>query len=473
MAAIKEGSIMEGIFAMYCAAYLVDPNNGKTQSQVESFIDELRLSTTIGKLKGNTKSVDYNNTFPAQHRPSKKHFKDVSIIMGDKAKKKIEGIQRYDKLAPLLKNNQEFFETFAVDNYNDFTQVELKIRVKEAETGTLYGTNLKKIVEKIQKQEPVNEKEKKTIRTFNNIRLRMKTLIKEKETTFFKSLRDAKMRYIKNSKRDVIKYTVDADGIAGEGTGGDVKTDVTIKIMADGKKILEEDLNFSLKASSVTVEGGGLGDNFPVVFEMFEDVIPQNKITEARKFYKVFEAAREKGRFPITTKEALDSLWTLIGESIPTNPDTQWSSKLWSILERKMYGRKGSYTGKIQVLEMNPNEIREVALKNFLRLSRDSGCLLFPKFDPKYPLQYYIMPQYMGEKGKSETNTDKAVYKIRLQRATHKEKGIRGNVPYPHKVNIELGGVKSIIHDENYGDFVKNNQAKDVAFREIKSYKPL
>ena len=79
----------------------------------------------------------------------------------------------------------------------------------------------------------------------------------------------------------------------------------------------------------------------------------------------------------------------------------------------------------------------------------------------------------MGEKGKSETNTDKAVYKIRLQRATVKEKGIRGNVPYPHKVNIELGGVKSIIHDENYGDFVKNNQAKDVAFREIKSYKPL
>ena len=131
-------------------------------------------------------------------------------------------------------------------------------------------------------------------------------MIKEKENTFFKSLRDAKMRYIKNSKRDVIKYTVDADGIAGETTGGDVKTDVTIKIMADGKKILEDDLNFSLKASSVTVEGGGLGDNFPVVFEMFEDVIPQNRITEARKFYKVFEAAKSKGRFPITTKEALD-----------------------------------------------------------------------------------------------------------------------------------------------------------------------
>ena len=26
---IKQGSVMEGIFAMYCAAYLVDPDNGK------------------------------------------------------------------------------------------------------------------------------------------------------------------------------------------------------------------------------------------------------------------------------------------------------------------------------------------------------------------------------------------------------------------------------------------------------------
>ena len=45
--AIKEGSVMEGIFAMYCAAYLIDPNNGKSSSQVESFIDELRLNYTI------------------------------------------------------------------------------------------------------------------------------------------------------------------------------------------------------------------------------------------------------------------------------------------------------------------------------------------------------------------------------------------------------------------------------------------
>lgn len=470
--AIKEGSVMEGIFAMYCAAYLIDPNNGKSSSQVESFIDELRLNTTFGELKGKTRSVDYNNTFPARHKPSKKHFKDVTIVTGEKAKKKIDGIlkKRYDKLAPLLKNNQEFFETFALDNYNDFSQVTLKVRVKEAETGDLYGTNLKKIVDSISKKESVN---KKLFKNYESIRQRIKTLVKQKENTFFKSLSNAKMSYINNSKREVIKYTVDADGIAGETTGGDVKADVTIKILADGKKIFEDDLNFSLKADSVTVEGGGLGPNFPVVYEIFKDTIPQNKKSEAEKFYKLFEAARTRGRFPISTKVALDSLWNLIGTGLPKTPDTQWNAKFWSILERKMFGKKGSYTGKIQILEMNRNELREVGLRNFLRLSRDSGCLLFPKFDPDFPLQYYIMPQYMGDKSKSETDITKAVYKIRLQRATQKVDGVRGTDLYPHKVFVELGGVNSIIHDENYDDFVNKKLAKEVPFREINSYKSL
>ena len=37
---IKEGSVMEGIFAMYCAAYLIDPNNGKSDTAIENFIND-------------------------------------------------------------------------------------------------------------------------------------------------------------------------------------------------------------------------------------------------------------------------------------------------------------------------------------------------------------------------------------------------------------------------------------------------
>ena len=83
----------------------------------------------------------------------------------------------------------------------------------------------------------------------------MKFLINNKESQFFRSLKQTKERYLINKESDVIHWTVDADGIAGETSGGDIKQDVTIQIFADGKRILKEELNFSLKADSKTIHG--------------------------------------------------------------------------------------------------------------------------------------------------------------------------------------------------------------------------
>ena len=75
MSGIKQGSVMEGIFAMYCAGYLVDPQDGKDKNAIAKFIDDLRIDTTLGQLADkNKKSVDYKNTFPAHSKPAKKNF---------------------------------------------------------------------------------------------------------------------------------------------------------------------------------------------------------------------------------------------------------------------------------------------------------------------------------------------------------------------------------------------------------------
>ena len=34
--AVKEGSVMEGLFAMHCAAILIDPNDGKNTANVNT-----------------------------------------------------------------------------------------------------------------------------------------------------------------------------------------------------------------------------------------------------------------------------------------------------------------------------------------------------------------------------------------------------------------------------------------------------
>ena len=98
MSTIKQGSVMEGIFAMYCAAYLVDPANGSNKKAVENFIDDLRIDTTLGKLIDETKkSVDYHNTFPAHSKPAKKHFKPISIVRGKQAKIMISDSEKFKK----------------------------------------------------------------------------------------------------------------------------------------------------------------------------------------------------------------------------------------------------------------------------------------------------------------------------------------------------------------------------------------
>ena len=130
MSTIKQGSVMEGIFAMYCAAYLIDPADGQNKKSIENFIDDLRVDTTLGRLIDKTKrSVDYNNTFPANAKPAKKHFKSISIVKGNRAKIMIRESEKFKILSKVLKDSTDYFESIGVKGFLDFSQVELKVRV--------------------------------------------------------------------------------------------------------------------------------------------------------------------------------------------------------------------------------------------------------------------------------------------------------------------------------------------------------
>ena len=462
MSGIKQGSVMEGIFAMYCAAYLVDPEDGKNKKAIENFIDDLRVDTTLGKLIDKTKkSVDYNNIFPAHFKPAKKHFSPITIVKGTKAKTLIKDSEKYDTLSKVLKNNEDYFESIGTKNFLDFSQVELKVRVKEAETGAYYGPNLKKILDEEKKKDGVKDEK------YNDIKKKMLYLINNNQTAFFRSLKGAKQKYIKNNKNDVVKWTVDADGIAGETSGGSIKQDVTIQVFANGRRIIRSELNFSLKSDSVSIHGGGIYNSMPEIFEMFEKTIGSTKAKEGRKYLK--SITTEKGHEE-SSKAAINSVWRLVGEGIPKNVDTKLSDHFWDILERRLFGDKNSYDGNIQLLEMNKKELREITREQFTKL-RNSGVKLFPKWiandnlNEATPGSIFILPQYPGNGGGKvdETNHKMSMFKIRVSYLWKKQGGKRikpgdpsGVKPKsePAKVFIELGGVKSIVHDENYIDFI-------------------
>ena len=460
---------MEGIFAMYCAAYLVDPADGKNKKSIENFIDDLRVDTTLGQLADKTKkSVDYKNTFPAHAQPAKKHFKPISIVTGKKAKDLIQDSKKYNVLSKILKNTEKFFESVGTNNYLDFSQVELKVRVKEAETGAYYGPNLKKLIEEEKKKGGVKDEK------YDKIKKKMLFLINNKQTAFFKDLKNAKKKYITNSKNDVVRWTVDADGIAGETSGGEIKQDVTIQIFADGKRIIRSELNFSLKSDSVSIHGGGIYNSMPEIFEMFEGIIPSSRISEGKKY---LESIIDKRGHEETSKVAINAVWRLVGDGIPKNVDTTLSDHFWGILEKRLFGASNAYKGKMQLLEMRQDELREITQKQFKKL-RNSGVKLYPKWvandNPKEatPGSIFIVPQYPGPGGKKVEETsiggrgDKSMFKIRVSYLWVKQDGERVNPTTwspgkpkpksePAKVFIELGGKDSIVHDENWDEFFR------------------
>jgi len=448
--AIKEGSVMEGIFAMYCAAYLIDPDSGKSSSAIEKFINDLRVDTTLGDLIGKgKKSVDYTNTFPGKLGTARKRFGEgVTVKTGKEAKDMptLKISPKYVTLEKVLKNTERYFETVGQEGYIDFSQVELKVRVKEAETGEYYGANLKKLID-----QEVDKGEVKDAK-YNSIKQKMLHLIKNRESQFFKDLKTTKERFLKNNKNDVIKWTVDADGIGGETSGGEVKQDVTIQIFADGQRILNKELNFSLKSDSVSVHGGGVYNTMPAMYEMFKGVIPASKINEGINYMKTIDGKGNR----ISRKQSVDALWRLLGENLPNTPDTRWSDHFWSLLEKRLFGT--GYEGKIQLLEMKKKELREISTENFKRL-RNSNVLLYPKWSPTKdsnvasPGNIVIMPLYHGKtKEDKEANQ---VFRFRISYLKSKPPGSKDRTgpAYPEKIFVELGGKDSIVHDENYVKF--------------------
>lgn len=83
-------------------------------------------------------------------------------------------------------------------------------------------------------------------------------LIKSIENASFSRRAAAAVDYfLKNNVGEVVTFTVVADGIAGESSGGEIKGDVTLEVYAikkgSNKKIISGVLPFSLKSESVTV----------------------------------------------------------------------------------------------------------------------------------------------------------------------------------------------------------------------------
>lgn len=98
----------------------------------------------------------------------------------------------------------------------------------------------------------------KSSKDVGNINKKIDQLIKAVESASFSRRAGAAVdHFLNNNVGENVTFTVIADGIAGESSGGEIKGDVTLEVYASKKggqqKIISGSLPFSLKSESVTV----------------------------------------------------------------------------------------------------------------------------------------------------------------------------------------------------------------------------
>ena len=449
---IRQGAVMEGIFAMYCTAYLIDPKHGKSAADVKKFINSLAVDTQLRELATkDSRAVKYNKTFP--NELGKSSVFGTTVVTGLQAKQKLPPA-RAKEISKYIRNNMSYFETIEEEGYPDFSVVNLKVTLKEAETGFFYGDQLKKLLDE-------EQEDSKVVLVYEDIKSRMDTLIRQKDTIWFGKLIRAKERFIKNNTSDVVHWRVDADGVGGEVSGGTVKEDITVKVWANGKKIHEETIKVSLKADSRTIHSGGIYDGIDKLYEMFGSLLPQQQYQNALDLLTDIKKKKDftyNGNL-VTAREAINIVWRLMIMHIPGEsdiPDYQWSGMFWDILQKNVFGTGSGKHFVLVDVRLKPAEVSELSKEHFEFL-KSSGMMMYPVFiegrqGADTPGNVFLMPKYPD--GTVETNKDRAIYKFSVLYLKPKivvgGKKVRAEVGVPNKLMVNLGGKQSVIHEDAY-----------------------
>ena len=464
--AVKEGSVMEGLFAIHCAAILIDPNHGKENKKVKDFIYSLSVTTDLKDMAtkdsdGSFKqSVNYKKRFPISTNAPKTSFFKVNVLTGQQIKDRTAAWKKL-RVAPSL----PYFETIEQPNYPDFSSVNLKIRLKEKEVGTQYGRELQMLID----NEPA-PREAKQQENFASIEKRVESMIKAKGATFFRNLVATKEKYLKNNKTDVMEWQVDADGVGGETSGGQVKQDITVRVWANGKRIFSDTINFSLKASIATFHSGGLNDGMDLLLNKMDLGIPPNVKSDINTMLDDLREgrARETG-----LTGYVDAAFKLILKTAKPTYTQSSSDAWWDLMEARLFGAKNKFHGSMQLVELNidgkpakkTGEVKSGVLEitpdhlHKLRYEHKVGIIAIlvptPNLETNVagsPGDIRLMPVY--PKGGEEGNSNKNFFKIRINYKSDKDKltGIRGTVK-PFKFMSDIGGKASIVWDNNYTKF--------------------
>jgi hypothetical protein len=190
-------------------------------------------------------------------------------------------------------------------------------------------------------------------------------LIKSLERADFTRKADNAVNYfLNNSVGEVATFTVIADGIAGESSGGEVKGDVTLEVYATkrgtNKKIISGSLPFSLKSESVTVA------NLSPYVGMLDFAEAMKIKWDAKEKYirlsKPFVGpVEQKAKFQLITSMYND----LKKEIITKSNETSFSKTAFEFLKKSIFG-----SDLANVVDVQSGTVKEITVEYFDSLQK-------------------------------------------------------------------------------------------------------
>lgn len=206
----------------------------------------------------------------------------------------------------------------------DLVSVECVIRLKAKSTSDAFGPDYKILYEHQNDIGGINQK--------------IDTLVKGVQTSNFgKRLLDTKKKYVENNTKELLYFRVIADGIAGEVSGGEIKSDVdvTLQVMNAQKKVIAtEKIPFSVKSKSKTVSNLSPFNGMKKIAEAFN--ISTDFIEEYRP---IFEQRAMTDTEKEAVNKAISAIYNKLGEHmVKKSGDAMFSKNAIEFISKEVFG---------------------------------------------------------------------------------------------------------------------------------------
>jgi len=236
----------------------------------------------------------------------------------------------------------------------DNVGVTLNMRLKYNSTNMAFGSNY----------EPLY----KSSSDIGNLDKKIGTLISYTNTYYRSMLQRVKDSYLKNNQSDEVLIVVDADGIAGESSGGNIKGDLQVRVTINGEQQMNQTMNFSLKSGSKTLANLSPYNGMMDVLSRFG--VSLNSANDTM-FRKVLGEELAQARTPAEKRMKVDlinQLYDLTLSELKSGAGTpQFTNAAFQLFKDVTFG-----DDLANVVDIDKNKIKEITVEHINQLQEST-----------------------------------------------------------------------------------------------------